>query len=260
MRQPSHLSLMATTRYFLEITYQGTHYHGWQIQPNAQTVQGVIQDCLRTLLRQDIKIVGSGRTDTGVHAQQQWAHADLPTGLDMAQLHYRLNSLLPPDIAIVAIHPVQPTAHARFSALSRTYRYTITLRKDPFQTTTSYWYRGALDLHKMNQAAALLCATRDFEHFSKRHAEVQNFVCHVMQAHWTATADQFIFHIQANRFLRGMVRIIAGHLLQVGTGKRTLSAFEALVNQPTEDMVNSLVPAKGLNLLAVNYPATIFLS
>ncbi len=247
-------------RYFLEVAYQGTYYHGWQVQQNTITVQGVIQECLAKILQREVKIVGSSRTDSGVHAKQQFAHIDLETTVDIDRLHYQLNAVLPPDVAITSMQPVKLGTHARFSALARTYVYTIVQAKDPFQQQVSYWLRGTFDLRKMNEAAAILCCKKDFEGFSKAHSGLENYLCTVMEANWTTQRGQLIFHIKANRFLRGMVRIIVSNLLQVGAGKLSVSAFEALIDQKGKNVTASLVPAGGLTLAAVAYADGIFLA
>lgn len=245
-------------RYFLEIAYQGTHYHGWQVQQNATTVQGVLQAKLSQLLRQDVKVVGSSRTDRGVHARQQFAHLDVAVPIDSQQLLHRLNAVLPKDIALVAIKPVKPTAHARFDASSRTYQYTILQVRDPFQHATSYLRYSALDVVSMNRAATHLCGQQDFQGFSKAHTDVTHNLCTVYEAFWTQQAAQLQFQIRANRFLRGMVRFIVSHLLQVGKGLLTEAAFAALLEAKTRCAAVPLVPAHGLALVAVAYPTAIF--
>ena len=247
-------------RYFLQIAYRGTHYHGWQIQQNATTVQGVIQTCLAKILRKEVQLVGSSRTDTGVHARQQFAHVDLAHGLDIHNLCYQLNAILPPDIAIEAVRPVKPHAHARFDALARTYLYTIIQTKSPFQQETTYWLRGALDVPKMNEAAARLCHKQDFQHLCKKRPGEHHFLCTIMEAGWLVQEEQLIFRIKANRFLRGMVRILVSLLLKVGQGQVSLSAFETLIDYKEPNVAVSLIPAQGLALTEVTYPAAIFIT
>lgn len=249
-----------TLRYFLQIAYQGTHYHGWQIQPTATTIQGIIQARLGQILRREVQIVGSSRTDTGVHARQQFAHVDLAHGIDISHLRYQVNAVLPPDIVIEAIRPVKPHAHARFDALARTYVYTLVQTKAPFQHETSYWLRRVLDLPKMNQAAAILCRKQDFQRLCKVRAVDHHFLCTLMEAGWLVQAEQLRFRIKANRFLQGMVRIIVSLLLKLGQGQLSLSAFEALIDQKERDLPVSLVPARGLALTEVAYPADIFIT
>ncbi len=249
-----------TLRYFLQIAYRGTRYHGWQQQENATTVQGVLQACLSQILRRAVKVVGSSRTDTGVHAQQQFAHMDLACTVDVHRLHYQLNAVLPPDIAIVAMRLVKPTAHARFDALVRTYAYAIVQNKTPFQGETSCLLRGILDIPKMNEAAAILCRKQDFRSLCKVRSDDEHFLCTVMEAGWLVQKEQLIFRIKSNRFLRSMVRIIVSLLLKVGQQKLSLSAFETLINQKERDLAASLVPARGLTLMQVTYPKAIFLT
>ena len=246
-------------RYFLEVAYQGTHYHGWQVQPNAISVQGTLQARLGQLLRREVKIVGSSRTDTGVHARQQFAHLDLEAGVSARQLAHSLNSILPPDIALVSLRPVQPTAHARFDAVARTYHYTVLQARDPFRRETSYLLYHALDIAKMNEAATHLCGQRDFEGFSKAHTNVAHSICTVMEAAWTMQASCLAFKIRANRFLRGMVRFIVSHLLQVGLGQLSVQEFKNFLAQKSRADTVSLVPPCGLTLMAVSYPDAVFI-
>jgi tRNA pseudouridine38-40 synthase len=247
-------------RYFLEIAYQGTHYHGWQIQPNAITIQGIIQERLTQLLSTQVEITGSSRTDTGVHAQQQWAHLDVPFELNTNKLQYKLNVVLPPDIAMLGIYPVIPAAHSRFDAISRTYVYKITRRKNPFLSTTTYAFRKELDVDSMNKAAAILRLHKDFESFSKLGSATSHpYLCDILEANWrTNSEDQLIFQITANRFLRGMVRAIVGNLLEVGLGKLSIMDFKYILEQKDRSLSVSLVPACGLTLKKVSYPTTIF--
>lgn len=247
-------------RYFLEIAYQGTHYHGWQIQANAITIQGIIQEKLTQLLSTQVEITGSSRTDTGVHAQQQWAHMDLPFTIDVTKLQHKLNLILPPDIAILGIYSVISTSHARFDAISRSYLYKIVRTKNPFLATTTYTFKKELDLDKMNQAAAILKLYRDFESFSKLGSSTPHpYLCDIWEANWyTDSEDQLIFQITANRFLRGMVRAIVGNLLEVGLEKISIQDFKYILDQKDRSLGASLVPACGLTLEKVRYPTAIF--
>ena len=248
-----------TLRYFLQIAYKGTQYCGWQQQQNATTVQGVLEAGLSQVLKGAIRTVGSSRTDTGVHAQQQFVHMDLASTVAVDRLQYQLNAILPPDIAVVAIRPVKPTAHARFDALARTYAYTIVQHKDPFKYETSYFLRGSLDISRMNRAAEVLCHKQDFSGLCKVRPDDAHFLCNLMEAGWWVQKEQLIFRIRANRFLRSMVRIIVSLLLKIGQKKMSLSAFEALIDQKERGPIASLVPACGLTLMRVTYPASIFL-
>jgi tRNA pseudouridine38-40 synthase len=248
-------------RYFLKLAYQGTHYHGWQIQQNAVTVQGLIEKQLSMLFSLPISITGSSRTDAGVHAQQQWAHVDFPFSIDTIKLQQRMNALLPADIAVLDIYPVTPIAHARFSATSRTYQYSLSTHKNPFLFRETYFFSKKLDIAAMKQAAALLLQYQDFETFSKLgEAARQRYVCNISEASWQHGEDQLIFRITANRFLRGMVRAIVGHLLKVGLAKCSVPAFEFALKQKDRSLGASLAPACGLTLTQVQYPTSIFCS
>jgi tRNA pseudouridine38-40 synthase len=202
-----------TFNYFLELQYLGTHYHGWQAQPNAVTVQSVLEDSLSTLLKSRIAIMGSGRTDTGVHAKQQYAHFESFEALDIPVILKKLNGILPKDIAVRKILPVKDQAHARFDASSREYHYFIHLKKDPFLEGRSWYCPYEIDLHKMHQLSAILGEYSDFECFSKVKTNVNHFHCEIKKAGWEQKGGQLIFHIVADRFLRGMVRAIVGTLI-----------------------------------------------
>lgn len=247
-------------RYFFSIAYEGTHYHGWQEQVNAITVQGVIQDKLNQILSQQLRIVGSGRTDTGVHAAQQWAHVDLPENVPIHQLQHQLNRLLPADIAVNAIYPVIPTAHARFDALRRTYTYTISSKKDPFCSHRTYTFNKALQIDRMNEAAALLQFFQNFEAFSKVGSPTKYpYLCIIYEAYWQVAANgHIVFRIMGNRFLRGMVRAIVGNLVKVGLGQRSVADFQDIIHQQDRSLSAGLVPPTGLMLHEVVYAPDIF--
>ncbi|MHA7877987.1 MAG: tRNA pseudouridine(38-40) synthase TruA [Bacteroidota bacterium] len=250
-----------TLRYFLQIAYKGTQYCGWQRQHNATTVQGVLDACMAQILKEDVRTMGSSRTDKGVHAQQQFAHVDLVDGVAVDHLHYQLNAVLPKDIAIVAIRPVVSTAHARFDALARTYVYTIVPYKTPFQYDNSFFFCKSLDIASMNEAAEVLCRKRDFRSLCKKRTDDEHFLCTIMEAAWSVQeGGQLTFRITANRFLRGMVRSIVSLLLKIGQKEMSISGFETLIDQGERDLAASLVPARGLTLLQVTYPETIFLT
>lgn len=246
-------------RYFFEIAYDGSNYHGWQRQDNAKTVQEVVEEALTRITRAQTTIMGSGRTDTGVHCRQQFFHADFAKDIDAKKLRFKLNSYLPTDISIQSIQPVKPEAHARFDAIDRAYIYKITKVKDPFQQGFAYYYSKPLDIITMNQAAALLIGEKDFEAFSRVKTEVNNFVCNITKAQWSQEADSLIFSIRANRFLRGMVRAIVGTLLQVGSGKITIAEFQEVIESRDRREAGSAAPAEGLFLNEVNYPEDIYL-
>lgn len=245
-------------RYFFEIAYNGANYNGWQSQKNGVGVQAVVENALSQLLKSQIPIVGSGRTDTGVHCEQQFFHADIQNAFSPGDLIRRLNSFLPRDIAIRSIRRVRPDASARYDAVERTYRYEITRIKDPFAEGRAWHFFKPLDIQTMNKAAALLEGEHDFECFSKVKTDVNHFLCNVKSAKWKSQGSRLIFHISANRFLRGMVRAVVGTLLDVGTGKISLRDFRLVLQSCDRRKAGPNVPAHGLYLVRVRYPASIF--
>jgi tRNA pseudouridine38-40 synthase len=246
-------------RYFFEVTYDGSNYNGWQNQLNALGVQQVLEDILSKLLRVKISIVGSGRTDTGVHCVQQFFHADIQTEFKRQELLQRLNSFLPRDIAIRNILPVKPEAHARYDARQRSYEYHITTIKNPLLIGRAFHFFKKCDISLMNEASALLVGEHDFTSFSKVKTDVNHFVCTLKKAHWSKPGDVMIFSISANRFLRGMVRAIVGTLLEVGTQKISVKEFQSIVKSKDRKKAGMNVPAEGLYLTEVKYPKNIFL-
>lgn len=250
-----------TVRYFIELSYSGKAYNGWQIQPNAPSVQQTLQKGLSTLLRRTTETVGAGRTDTGVHASYYVAHFDSETEIDRpVDFCYHLNALLPHDIAIRRIRPVQPTAHARFDALSRSYEYRVSLRKDPFRIDTAYQVNWPLDVDKMNEAAALLLSHSDFTSFCKLHSDNKTNLCRVSHAAWKREhEDLLLFSITADRFLRNMVRAIVGTLVDVGRGKITVKDFSQIIEEKDRCSAGSSAPPQGLFLCGVTYPDSIYL-
>lgn len=247
-------------RYFFEITYNGRNYHGWQSQRNAIGVQTVVEKALRQLVREEISIVGSGRTDTGVHCIQQFFHTDIIKPFDKAELLQRLNSFLPRDIAIRSIRKVKPEASARYAARERTYHYHITRSKDPLREGLSFYFFKPINLENLNRATALLMGKHDFECFSKVKTDVDHFHCTVKEVRWTQKGDLLIFTITANRFLRGMVRAVIGTLLDVGTGKTTIEEFKTILSSKDRKKAGMNVPAEGLFLAKVKYPRQIFIN
>jgi tRNA pseudouridine38-40 synthase len=241
-------------RYFLEIAYDGTRFHGWQVQPNALTVQEVLDDCLSKILRQPISSTGSGRTDTGVHASQQFVHFDVEHELATRQVVYRLNRILPADISALNLYMVSEDAHARFDAHARTYHYHITLSKDPFKRYYAYYHSRPLDVAKMNEAAATLLQYEDFTTFSKVKGDTRHYRCSIYEAVWRQKGEELVFTIRANRFLRGMVRLVVGTLVDVGRGKLTVQAFEQIVASQDRSKSSGAAPAEGLFLAKVEYP------
>lgn len=246
-------------RYFFEIAYNGTHYNGWQSQLNGTGVQQIVEGALSKLLRTEIKIVGSGRTDTGVHCEQQFFHTDIEKEFDEKNLVLRINSLLPKDISIYSFRKVKPDANARYNATARTYQYRITRVKNPFLEGLAWHYFKPADSKTMNKAAALLLGEHDFQCFSKVKTEVNHFRCDVKKASWKEKEYEMEFTITANRFLRGMVRAIVGTLLDVGSGKITVSEFHSIIKSKDRKKAGPNVPPHGLYLTSVEYPKSIFM-
>ncbi len=243
-------------RYFITLAYNGTNYHGWQIQPNANSVQETLEQALSTILGRPIFIVGAGRTDTGVHAKKMIAHFDVEDELtDTFGLVSRLNKFLPPDISINKIERVSDDLHARFSAISRTYKYYITTQKNPFTTNMAWQTFGTLDFDKMNEAARCLFNYIDFTSFSKLHTDTKTNNCKIMQAEWTKIDEnEFVFTIRADRFLRNMVRAIVGTLVDVGRGKISIDEFCKIIEKKDRCSAGSSMPAHALFLVDVEYP------
>ena len=244
-------------RFFIKFSFFGKHYHGWQIQPKALTVQQVLQQALSTLLREPIAVVGAGRTDSGVHAQEMYAHFDTNNPLP-PDLVAKLNSFLPIDIAIDSIYVVTPEAHARFSAISRTYQYHISTQKDVFNYNYSMSFSLPLNVALMNEAAHILYYYTDFQCFSKTHTDVKTFLCKVYQAYWQQIGHELVFTITADRFLRNMVRAIVGTLIEVGKERLSLTDFEDIIIGKNRSKAGASVPASGLFLTRIEYPEDIF--
>lgn len=247
-------------RYFLELKYHGGAYCGWQRQPDQPSVQQTLEEGLSTLLRAKIEVTGAGRTDTGVNAAYYVAHFDCENPVeDAAQLLFKLNFLLPGDIAVGSVTPVSDTAHARFDAREREYRYFICPRKDPFTRHTTWQYHVPLDVERMNQAAAMLCEYDDFTSFAKLNSNNKTNICRVMHAAWTVDDRGVLcFTIRADRFLRNMVRSLVGTLVDVGRGRYTAEQFRAIVESRDLSRSSGGAPAQGLFLSDVVYPAEIF--
>lgn len=243
-------------RYFIYLSFKGTHYHGWQVQPGSITVQEVLNESLSKLLREDIYCIGAGRTDTGVHAPCFYAHFDTQHS-DLEndkKTVYKLNCILPKDIAAHEIIAVDPDAHARFDAISRTYLYRISRVKNPFTTEFAMSYTKFLDVDMMNQAAEILKEYTDFTSFSKLHTDVKTNNCKVIQAEWRVQGTELQFTISADRFLRNMVRSIVGTLMDVGLGKITPNAIHAIIDKKNRSEAGTSVDACGLHLIKIEYP------
>lgn len=247
------------TKYFIYFSYCGSAYCGWQVQPNATSVQEVLTQALRTILREKIHIVAAGRTDAGVHAKEMVAHFEVNDKIDNSQiLVYKLNSLLPKDIAISEIRKVNHDAHARFDAIARAYEYHIIDKKNVFLEPYAMRIHQKLDIARMNQAATTLFDYTDFTSFSKLHTDVKTNNCLIKYAHWEEKDGRLIFTIIANRFLRNMVRAIVGTLIEVGMKKITIQDFKHIIEAKNRCKAGSSVPAKGLFLTKVTYPDNIF--
>lgn len=241
-------------RYFIELQYDGAAYCGWQRQPDAQTVQGTIEQRLSMLCGAPIEIVGAGRTDTGVNASFYIAHFDAEKALDTAQLTYKLNKVLPSDIAILRIYEVEPTKHARFDAKEREYTYFLTPHKSPFRRFSAWHYNVDLDIDKMNLAARKLLEYDDFTSFAKLNSNNHTNICHIVHAEWIVECDGTLrFTIRADRFLRNMVRAIVGTLVDVGRGRYTVEEFEDIILSKDLARCSAGAPACGLFLSNVKY-------
>ena len=246
---------MNSFRYFVEISYDGTPFFGWQRQNGQLSVQEAIEREIQKLFSgQEIPIVGCGRTDAGVHAQQYFFHVDFETEINPIQLSYKLNSMLPTAISVQSIIQVDPLMHARFSATKRTYRYFIHQQKNPFLAGKSTYFPKELDINKMQQACGFLLGTKDFSSFAKVHTDVKTHICRVDAARWFAENGQLVFEISANRFLRNMVRSIVGTLLDIGTGKIELTDLPFIIEQKNRSAASQSVAACGLYLWKIEYP------
>lgn len=246
-------------RYFVELSYIGTPFKGWQIHPNTVSVQGVIEQALSKILKEKIKIIGSSRTDAGVHAQQQFIHFDSPQKITNFQLlRYNLNGILPNEIAIKAIFEVNSDAHTRLDAISRQYCYRIIKNKNPFLGPTSYIYHQDLDISLMNITCDILLKYDDFQCFSKAKTDVSTYFCKIEYAFWIQEKEALLFHIKANRFLRGMVRAIVGTMIEVGLKKLDSATFEQIIISKNRRNAPDSFPAQGLTLIEVGYPEDYF--
>lgn len=240
-------------RYFLELSYHGGAYHGWQVQENALSVQQVLNQTLETLLRHPVETIGCGRTDTGVHATQHFAHLDTDVALNERFLH-SLNALLPWDIAVKRFIPVAAEAHARFDATLRSYEYHIHFKKDPFRSNLSWYMRDKPAIDLMNQAAEILKEYTDFSCFSKSNTQTFTNNCKITRALWQETEHGLVFHISADRFLRNMVRAIVGTLVEVGNGNMPPEDIRKIIESKNRSNAGASVPACGLYLTEVQYP------
>jgi tRNA pseudouridine38-40 synthase len=246
-------------RYFIYLSFNGTTFHGWQIQPNGNSVQEELEKALSTLLQEKIAVVGAGRTDAGVHAKLMVAHFETDNNFVIDKFIYNLNNMLPKFISILGLREVDLDFHARFDALSRTYEYHITPNKDPFKAEISHFYKRKMDLNLMNNAAQQLLGKKDFSCFSKSKTQTFTNDCDLQKAEWTEKNGLFIFEIKANRFLRNMVRAVVGTLLEVNEGRRNAESIPELIASKNRSNAGVSVPAKGLFLVDIEYPSKGFI-
>ena len=244
-------------RYFIELSYNGSAYHGWQNQPTAISVQEVLENALATVLKTSISVMGAGRTDTGVHASQMFAHFDFNEELIDTNLIFKLNSFLPKDIAVHTIFKVKNDTHARFNALSRTYLYRITLQKNVFTFNDTFYVKQALDVEKMNEASKILLDYKDFQCFSKSNTNVKTYYCNIMKAEWVIENNELRFTIKADRFLRNMVRAIVGTMVNIGLGKTAIEDLHQIIKSKNRSEAGFSVPAQALYLTKIEYPDDI---
>ncbi len=240
-------------RYFIDIAYKGTNFAGWQKQENAHTIQAEIEQKLHWYFKENIEITGSGRTDTGVHALQQIAHFDTSLEITKKDFLHKLNKMLPQSIAINNIYEVKENIHARFDAIKRSYQYHIITKKSPFINHNALYYPYKIDIEKIQEATKILLEYNDFQAFSKVHTEVNNFLCQIYNAFWEIQNHKIIFHISANRFLRGMIRAIVGTLLNVGKNKTTIDEFTEIIIQKNRQNAGESISPDGLYLSEVIY-------
>ncbi|MCF6349466.1 MAG: tRNA pseudouridine(38-40) synthase TruA [Flavobacteriaceae bacterium] len=252
MPQRLMINVQKPNRYFIELSYNGKNYHGWQVQPNAISVQAELQIALSKLLQEKIVIVGAGRTDTGVHAKQMFAHFE--SIIDTTIITNRLNALISDNIVIKSIFQVKNDLHARFSAIKRSYEYQIYLGRNPFLLDTTWQiYNQKLVIHKMNEAALLLLKYTNFKCFSKSKTDVHTYNCTITEAKWILNDNILTFYITANRFLRNMVRAIVGTLYEVGIGKITKEQFLKIIESKDRCKAGISAPARGLFLTKIVY-------
>ena len=245
-------------RYFLEVAYKGTNYSGFQSQKNANTIQAEIQKAFKTLLKKELELTGSSRTDAGVHAYQNYFHFDIERELSL-QLLYNLNAILPTDISVKNLLKVKDDAHCRFDAISREYKYHIYQKKNPFLTDKAFYFPYTLDIEAMQKAAIAIKEYSDFTSFSKRNTQVKSFVCDIKESKWVIQDECLIYNVKANRFLRGMVRALTATMLNLGRGKIDLTTFKRIIEAKDCTLANFSAPAHGLFLTEVCFPSNYFI-
>ena len=247
-------------RYFIRLAYKGTNYAGFQVQDNANSIQAEVEKALKVFFKIDFELTCSSRTDAGVHALCNYFHFDSDILFQAEQLEksvYNLNAILPPDIVIKKIFQVPETAHCRFDALSREYEYYIYQSKSPFLSGSAFYYPYTIDINSLNVAAALIKQYSDFTTFSKRNTQVKTFNCSIIESEWVIKDDCIVYHVKANRFLRGMVRGLVGTMLRVGTGHITIDGFKRSIESKDCSQADFSAPSQGLFLVNVNYPASL---
>ena len=244
-------------RYFLEVSYKGTNYSGFQSQKNANTIQAEVEKAFKILLKEEVQLTGSSRTDTGVHALQNYFHFDTKNELS-PQLLYNLNALLPGDIAMRNLHKVRDEAHCRFDAITREYKYYVYQKKNPFLEDKAYYYPYTLDLELMQRAATIIKEYSDFTSFSKRNTQVKSFTCDIQESHWIIEGECFVYQVKANRFLRGMVRALVATMLKVGRNKTNLDNFRTIIESQDCTLADFSSPPEGLFLVQVAFPNNYF--
>jgi len=245
------------SRYFLEVAYDGTNYSGFQIQQNAKSIQSEVEKAFQILQRQNVSMIGSSRTDAGVHALQNFFHFDFEEKLS-PHFVYKMNSILPNDIVIRKIVPVKPGSHCRFDAINREYKYFIYQQKNPFLKDRAFYFPYKLKIERMHEAAEIIKQHSDFTSFSKRNTQVKTFICRLFESKWEWEGDRLIFHVKANRFLRGMVRALVATMLKVGREKITIEQFKDIIEEKDCTKASFAAPAHGLFLIRVNYPEQYF--
>jgi tRNA pseudouridine38-40 synthase len=247
---------MTPIRYFLEVSYKGSGYSGFQKQANANSIQAEVERAFAILQKSNIELTGSSRTDAGVHALQNFFHFDY-TGFIHPQFIYKMNAILPDDIVLTSVKQVENNYHCRFNAISRTYKYFIYQKKNAFLRDRAYYFPYTIDIEKLSEAASILTEYTDFTSFSKRNTQVKTFECGIEKSEWKKEDDLLVYHVRANRFLRGMVRGLTGTMLQVGRGKISIEKFRDIIKSKDCSNADFSVPAKGLFLVKVDYPGSI---
>jgi tRNA pseudouridine38-40 synthase len=244
-------------RYFLELSYFGEHYSGFQVQENARTIQSEVQNAFRIFYKQEVELTGSSRTDAGVHALQNFFHFDWQEGFNQQHI-YNLNAILPHDIVVKSVKEVQPSAHSRFDALSREYQYHIYFEKNPFLKDRAWFFPYKIEEELLHKTANYILSQTNFISFSRQNTQVKTFNCNILESRWQIKDGELIYYVSANRFLRGMVRALVSTMLQVSRGNKSWVEFESYFLSPRQSSADFSAPAKGLFLCKVNYSQAQF--